>query len=125
MQPRSSASWSTSLERGTLRLTQLIDNLLESVRIESGQLTIRHQSVALRRGGRGRPRAGGLAAGAARPELVVELPDDLPLVSGDKTRLTQVFVNLIANANKFAPEGSVRAHRRRGARQPGAGLGRG
>ena len=36
-----------SLERGTLRLTQLIDNLLESVRIESGQLAIRHQSVAL------------------------------------------------------------------------------
>ena len=27
-----------SLERGSLRLTQLIDNLLESVRIESGQL---------------------------------------------------------------------------------------
>src|SRR5579864_28204 len=34
-----------SLERGTLRLTQLIDNLLESVRIESGQLAIRHQSL--------------------------------------------------------------------------------
>jgi len=31
-----------SLERGTLRLTRLIDNLLESVRIESGQLGIRH-----------------------------------------------------------------------------------
>ena len=41
----------TSLERGTLRLTQLIDNLLESVRIESGQLAIRRQSVALARGG--------------------------------------------------------------------------
>ena len=36
-----------SLERGTLRLTRLIDNLLESVRIESGQLSIRHQSVSL------------------------------------------------------------------------------
>ena len=36
-----------SLERGTLRLTRLIDNLLESVRIESGQLGIRHQSVSL------------------------------------------------------------------------------
>src|SRR5579883_1171036 len=33
-----------SLERGTLRLTRLIDNLLESVRIESGQLAIRRQS---------------------------------------------------------------------------------
>ena len=32
-----------SLQRGTLRLTRLIDNLLESVRIESGQLGIRHQ----------------------------------------------------------------------------------
>ena len=49
--------------------------------------------------------------------LEVELPEDLPLVSGDKTRLTQVFVNLLANANKFAPDGSVRARRRRGARQ--------
>jgi signal transduction histidine kinase len=28
-------------------------------------------------------------------------------VNGDKTRLTQVFVNLLANANKFAPENSV------------------
>src|SRR6185295_16985095 len=37
-----------SLERGTLRLTRLIDNLLESVRIESGQLGIRRQSIHLR-----------------------------------------------------------------------------
>jgi signal transduction histidine kinase len=39
--------------------------------------------------------------------MEVQLPEDLPLVQGDKTRLTQVFVNLIANANKFAPDGSV------------------
>ena len=36
-----------SLERGTLRLTRLIDNLLESVRIESGQLGMRKQDVVL------------------------------------------------------------------------------
>ena len=36
-----------SLQRGTLRLTRLIDNLLESVRIESGQLGIRRQPVTL------------------------------------------------------------------------------
>ena len=36
-----------SLQRGTLRLTRLIDNLLESVRIESGQLSIRRQTVVL------------------------------------------------------------------------------
>jgi signal transduction histidine kinase len=96
-----------SLERGTRRLTQLIDNLLESVRIESGQLAIRQQRVAL----------GEIVAEAQamvesllaqrRQQLLVSLPEELPLLNGDRTRLTQVFVNLLANASKFAPEGSV------------------
>jgi signal transduction histidine kinase len=96
-----------SLERGTLRLTRLIDNLLESVRIESGLLSIRQQSAAL---GEVILDAQALVDSLLvqrQQSLEVELPDDLPLVHGDKTRLTQVFVNLIANANKFAPDGSV------------------
>jgi signal transduction histidine kinase len=95
-----------SLERGTVRLTQLIDNLLESVRIESGQLGIRKQSVEL-------PEviaeAGALIGSllAQRSQtLDVSMPADLPRVDGDAPRLTQVFVNLIANASKFAPETS-------------------
>src|SRR5574342_121174 len=36
-----------SLQRGTLRLTQLIDNLLESVRIEAGQHTLRRRPVSV------------------------------------------------------------------------------
>jgi len=97
----------TSLERSTLRLTQLIDNLLESVRIESGQLAIRQQSVALAEVvDDARALVGSLLA-QRRQTLDVSLPDELPSVSGDKTRLTQVFVNLLANANKFAPEDSV------------------
>jgi signal transduction histidine kinase len=97
----------TSLERGTLRLTQLIDNLLESVRIESGQLAIRQQSVAL-------ADVVADACGLIGPLLVQRrqtleesIPADLPAITGDKPRLTQVLVNLLANANKFAPEGSV------------------
>jgi signal transduction histidine kinase len=35
------------------------------------------------------------------------LPEQLPNVEGDGPRLTQVFVNLLANASKFAPEDSV------------------
>src|SRR5215470_14164003 len=36
-----------ALQRGALRLTQLIDNLLESVRIEAGRAGVRRQDVSL------------------------------------------------------------------------------
>ncbi len=51
--------------------------------------------------------------------LEVSIPEDLPPVDGDVQRLTQVYVNLIANASKFAPESStirVGAERRRRSR---------
>jgi PAS domain S-box-containing protein len=96
-----------SLQRGTLRLTQLIDNLLESVRIEAGQHSIRRQPVAL-------DEVMEQALELTRPLLdqrqqavIVELPYPLPAIPGDGPRLTQVFVNLLANANKFAPAGST------------------
>jgi len=95
-----------SLQRGTLRLTRLIDNLLESVRIESGQLAIRSQPVELAQVVED---AQELIAGllAQRHQaLKVDIPGDLPLVQGDAQRLAQVVTNLLANANKFGPEGS-------------------
>jgi len=94
-----------SLERGTLRLTRLIDNLLESVRIESGQLDVRRQSISLADViDDARALVEALLRQRRQP-LEVELPEGLDL-QGDATRLTQVFVNLIANASKFAPEGT-------------------
>jgi signal transduction histidine kinase len=96
-----------SLERGTLRLTRLIDNLLESVRIESGQLGIRHQSVSIAELIEDADALIGALLKQRRQRLVLEIPEELPRVDGDGPRLTQVFVNLLANASKFAPEDSV------------------
>jgi signal transduction histidine kinase len=95
------------LERGTVRLTQLIDNLLESVRIESGQLAIRQQSVELAEVVEDAATLVGALLTQRGQRLEVELPPELPPLNADKTRLTQVFVNLLANANKFAPENST------------------
>lgn len=96
-----------SLERGVLRLTRLIDNLLESVRIESGQLAIRRQSVAIAEIVEDADALIGALLRQRRQRLELDLPADLPRVDGDGPRLTQVFVNLLANASKFAPEGSI------------------
>ena len=96
-----------SHQRGTLRLTHLIDNLLESVRLEAGQFAIRKQTVAL-------DEVVEAAVEMVRPlhdqrgqTVLVELPFPLPPVCGDAARLTQVVVNLLANANKFAPADST------------------
>lgn len=97
----------SSLERGVHRLTWLIDNLLESVRIESGQLTIRHQSVSIDE-----------VAEAARElieplltqrgqRLDLDTLTELAPVQGDRQRLIQVMVNLLANASKFSPPDGV------------------
>jgi signal transduction histidine kinase len=107
LEPEQQRELVRSLERGTLRLTRLIDNLLESVRIESGQLAIRHQSVELAEVVEDAQALVGSLLTLRRQTLEIALPEDLPLIEGDKPRLTQVFVNLVANANKFAPEGST------------------
>ncbi|HZF28505.1 MAG TPA: ATP-binding protein [Gammaproteobacteria bacterium] len=97
----------SSLQRGTQRLTWLIDNLLESVRIESGQLAIRHQDVLF---------DDVIVAARELIEPLIEqrgqrievrLADDVPVVRGDQQRLTQVVVNLLANASKFGPPNSM------------------
>lgn len=96
----------SSLQRGTQRLTWLIDNLLESVRIEAGQLGIRHHDVEFDE-----------VVVAARElieplieqrfqRIVVTTDAALPAIRGDQQRLTQVLVNLLANASKFGPPGS-------------------
>jgi signal transduction histidine kinase len=107
MQPEQRKELVLSLERGTLRLTQLIDNLLESVRIESGQLAIRRQSVELLQVAEDAQTLIGSLLVQRGQVLEVSIPEDLPLVDGDVQRLTQVYVNLIANASKFAPESST------------------
>jgi len=97
----------TSLRRGSLRLTRLIDNLLESVRIESGQLAIRQQHLQLHEIVQDAVELVGSLFTQRGQTLAVDVPEVLPALVGDGPRLTQVFVNLLANANKFGPEGST------------------
>jgi len=96
-----------SLERGTLRLTQLVDNLLESVRIEAGEMGIRRRAVALDEVVEQAVEMTSPLIDQRGQRLEVDLPYPLPPVAGDAPRLTQALVNLLANANKFAPAAST------------------
>jgi signal transduction histidine kinase len=107
MPPEAQQELLSNVERGVLRLMRLIDNLLESVRIEAGQDTIRQQPVDLLDVVLD---ARDLIAPLLRQrQLSVSIDDSGigAIVRGDAQRLGQVFVNLLSNAAKFAPEGST------------------
>jgi two-component system sensor histidine kinase KdpD len=42
-----------------------------------------------------------------RHRLIKEVPEDLPLVQVDQMRIGQVLTNLVENAAKYCPEGTV------------------
>jgi len=107
MSPDAQKELVASLERGVQRLTWLIDNLLESVRIESGQLGIRHHEVRIEEVVQGARELIEPLVNQRGQSIAVDALDALPAIRGDQQRLTQVAVNLLANASKFAPAGSL------------------
>ncbi|MCS6845724.1 MAG: cell wall metabolism sensor histidine kinase WalK [Caldilineales bacterium] len=86
-------------------LTQMVQELLELSRIESGQVGLRLAPTPV--SAIVEPPVARLAAQAERKDLTVtvNLPDDLPLVWADAERIQQVVTNLVHNAIKFTPEG--------------------
>ena len=93
------------IEIETGHLVQMVNELLDLTRIESGGTLRLADGVDM----------GRLAADAAERlrlfaerqgvTLIVAPADDLPRVRGDASRLGQVVVNLVHNAVKFSPEG--------------------
>ena len=98
-----------SLEKITAsgtHLLRLINDVLDMSRIESGEMTLRHEENSLRE-------IINSALDIIEPSMekknitmVCEIDPKMPdLVYCDKLRLTQVLLNLLSNANKYTPEG--------------------
>jgi signal transduction histidine kinase len=89
------------IDHETDRLRDLIDNLLDSSRLQSGNATLNKQIL----------RIDALLndviehARVHYPDLKINLDvrQELPTLQGDPRRLKQVFDNLVSNAAKYAP----------------------
>jgi two-component system, OmpR family, phosphate regulon sensor histidine kinase PhoR len=98
-------------EREVDTLTQMVEELLELSRIESGQAPLRLAPTAVSNLillpiERLRPQAD-----RAGVELILDLPADLPRVLADADRVQQVVTNLVHNAIKFTlPPGKITMH---------------
>ncbi len=98
----------TIIDEETDRMEELIDNLLDSSRLQSGSLPMDMQPVQLDtliRDVTMRAKAHQINL-----EIRTRLSDALPRILGDSRRLTQVFENLISNAIKYAPGSHLTIH---------------
>jgi two-component system phosphate regulon sensor histidine kinase PhoR len=83
----------------------MVSELLDIARIESGQIVMQREPVQLGAVLHDCTDKLALRAQQAGMTLHVQVPDDLPVITGDGDRLAQVFTNLIDNAFNHTPEG--------------------
>ncbi len=89
------------------RITRMIIDIAELANIETGNITLRKEEISF--GGiihdvtdRMQPTAE--LKGSA---LTMDVPENLPAITGDRDRLTRAFANILTNAIKFTSEGRI------------------
>jgi signal transduction histidine kinase len=108
------ARWESDVQREFLevideetdRLSLLIDNLLDLARLGSGSLQLNLEPLNL-------PLLTEQVIGRLRTQsqlpphpYEMQFPDRFPYIEGDQVRVTQLFLNLLENAAKYAPAGT-------------------
>jgi two-component system phosphate regulon sensor histidine kinase PhoR len=112
-----------SMETEVDSLTQMVQELLELSRIESGQVALRLEPTTVAEVVAPPTQRLQLQADRSQVMLALQVPDDLPVVWADSDRLQQVVTNLVHNAIKFTPAGgqvAVRAYLARDDQIPAA-----
>jgi signal transduction histidine kinase/CheY-like chemotaxis protein len=95
------------IHRNCEHLSSMIDDVLDLTRVEAGHVALKRERVDLK----------GIiedSVEAVHPllkkkhlSLEIAVPDDLPLVYCDRTRIQQVVLNLVSNAVRFTDEGEI------------------
>jgi signal transduction histidine kinase len=95
----------TMAEKNINRLTNILNDLLDLSRIESGKIGMKLEELDLRG-----PVVFVLSSLKSQADgksihLEMDVEKDLPFVYGDREKVEQILTNLIGNAIKFTPEG--------------------
>jgi len=108
---RDDVSWDGEIVQDSLavieeeadHLTELIENLLDASRLQAGGIKLNQCDLSFK------PFAEKIAerfrTQTSKHTIVVDIPDEFPVVMADETRLSQVLSNLLSNAIKYSSEG--------------------
>ncbi len=105
----------TMMERQLGHMVRLIDDLLDLSRITKGKIELRKERIDLAAAVRDAVETSRPLIEASGHQLTVTLPSRPIFVDADRTRLSQVFANLLNNSAKYTDRGGhIAAARRAG-----------
>ncbi|EIJ41920.1 osmosensitive K+ channel histidine kinase [Beggiatoa alba B18LD] len=91
-----------AIHQTSLRMTNMVNNLLDMARIEAGRITLQREPQVLEEIIGSAIRAVRVLLNKRR--ICISLPSDLPLLTCDAVLIERVFINLLENAAKYTPE---------------------
>lgn len=94
-----------TIDRQSIQLTRLLDELLDVNRIARGQFDIQREPLDIREVVARAVESSRPLIDSHRHSIQVKIPDQPVPVIGDGVRLTQALVNLLNNAAKYTAEG--------------------
>ena len=87
------------------RMQRLIDSLLDTSRMETGDIDLQYDTVDVRLLIQDIHTQMSLAMQKRGIESVIDIPDKLPTVCADEAKISRTIANLMDNALKFMPSG--------------------
>jgi signal transduction histidine kinase/DNA-binding response OmpR family regulator len=88
-------------------LLGLINNILDISKIEAGKMELATEQVDLREIARSVMSTAIALVKDKHVRLEQQIPDELPPIIADPTRVRQIILNLISNASKFTDQGTI------------------
>ena len=92
-----------TIKRSVQRMNVMIQDLVDTTRVEGGQLALNRQSINLADYLSDLLKCSATVLDTTRIRL--ELPQHLPPISADYDRLERIFINLLSNALKYSDPG--------------------
>lgn len=97
--------YADDIHNDAIRLTRLINDLLDLERMKSGHVEMNWEQVVIN--ALLHENVTRALIGSQRGQIQFELDEDIPLIQADSDKLTQVITNLITNAIKYSPAGGT------------------
>ncbi|MHB0924393.1 MAG: ATP-binding protein [Bellilinea sp.] len=111
---REDAKWDRAIVKDSLeiieeeadRLANLVEDLLDASRLQANNLAIKRSDVLL--SDLARHTAERMQTQTSLHTILVDFPEDFPVILADEHRMNQVLTNLIGNAIKYSPGGEIK-----------------